>query len=107
LSDEDKELEVLKAKRLAEMQKNLSMQDQLDENKTLEELSFSSAIYEIQHLSSNSFKLLVKVDVAWLTSSDRVFPVVIDPDLIGTTVSGYGYYVTGCYQNGAGLNSGY
>ena len=36
MSDEDKELEVLKAKRLAEMQKNLSMQDQLDENKSEE-----------------------------------------------------------------------
>ena len=36
MSDEDKELEILKAKRLAEMQKNLSMQDQLDENKSKE-----------------------------------------------------------------------
>ena len=32
MSDEDKELEMLKAKRLAEMQKNLSMQDQSDEH---------------------------------------------------------------------------
>ena len=32
MSDEDKELEMLKAKRLAEMQKNLSIQDQLDKN---------------------------------------------------------------------------
>ena len=32
MSDEDKELELLKAKRLAEMQKNLSMQDQSSEN---------------------------------------------------------------------------
>ena len=38
MSDEDKELELLKAKRLAEMQKNLSMQDQSSENIT-EELS--------------------------------------------------------------------
>jgi len=36
MSDEDKELELLKAKRLAEMQKNLSMQDQLSENTTEE-----------------------------------------------------------------------
>jgi len=36
MSDEDKELEILKAKRLAEMQKNLSMQDKLDENKSEE-----------------------------------------------------------------------
>ena len=36
MSDEDKELEMLKAKRLAEMQKNLSMQDKLDENKSEE-----------------------------------------------------------------------
>ena len=36
MSDEDKELELLKAKRLAEMQKNLSMQDKLDENKSEE-----------------------------------------------------------------------
>ena len=34
MSDEDKELELLKAKRLAEMQKNLSMQDQSSENIT-------------------------------------------------------------------------
>jgi len=32
LSEEDKEFEMLKAKRLAEMQKNLSMQTQSDEN---------------------------------------------------------------------------
>ena len=32
MSDEDKELEMLKAKRLAEMQKNLSIQDQSDEH---------------------------------------------------------------------------
>ena len=36
MSDEDKELELLKAKRLAEMQKNLSIQDKLDENKSEE-----------------------------------------------------------------------
>ena len=36
MSDEDKELELLKAKRLAEMQKNLSMQDQSSENITEE-----------------------------------------------------------------------
>jgi len=36
MSDEDKELELLKAKRLAEMQKNLSMQDQSSENATNE-----------------------------------------------------------------------
>jgi DNA-binding TFAR19-related protein (PDSD5 family) len=36
MSDEDKELEILKAKRLAEMQKNLSIQDKLDENKSEE-----------------------------------------------------------------------
>ena len=36
MSDEDKELELLKAKRLAEMQKNLSIQDQSSENKTEE-----------------------------------------------------------------------
>ena len=36
MSDEDKELEILKAKRLAEMQKNLSMQDQSSENSTEE-----------------------------------------------------------------------
>ena len=37
MNDEDKELEMLKAKRLAEMQKNLSIQDQLDEH-TSEEI---------------------------------------------------------------------
>ena len=36
MNEEDKELEVLKAKRLAEMQKNLSTQDQSDENKSEE-----------------------------------------------------------------------
>ena len=36
MSNEDKELELLKAKRLAEMQKNLSMQDQSSENTTNE-----------------------------------------------------------------------
>jgi len=36
MSEEDKELELLKAKRLAEMQKNLSMQDKSSENTTEE-----------------------------------------------------------------------
>ena len=36
MNEEDKELELLKAKRLAEMQKNLSMQDQSSENITEE-----------------------------------------------------------------------
>ena len=36
MSNEDKELEILKAKRLAEMQKNLSIQGKLDENKSEE-----------------------------------------------------------------------
>ena len=36
MSDEDKELEMLKAKRLAEMQKNLSIQEKSDENITEE-----------------------------------------------------------------------
>ena len=36
MSDEDKELELLKAKRLAEMQKNLSMQDQSSKDTTEE-----------------------------------------------------------------------
>ena len=34
MSEEDKELEMLKAKRLAEMQKNFSKQDQSDDNAT-------------------------------------------------------------------------
>ena len=34
MSEEDKELEMLKAKRLAEMQKNFSNQDQSDDNVT-------------------------------------------------------------------------
>ena len=37
MSEEDKELEMLKAKRLAEMQKNFSNQDQSDDNVTDEE----------------------------------------------------------------------
>ena len=32
MSEEDKEFEILKAKRLAEMQKNLSIQNQSDKN---------------------------------------------------------------------------
>ena len=37
MNEEDKELEMLKAKRLAEMQKNFSKQDQSDDNVTDEE----------------------------------------------------------------------
>ncbi len=73
----------------------------LDESKTLEELSLPFATYEIEQLSSNSFKLLLIVDVGWLSAPERVFPIVVDPDLIGTIVLGYGN-AFGCYQNGAG-----
>ena len=60
MSDEDKELEVLKAKRLAEMQKNLSMQDQLDENKNEEneKPKFSLRDYVVNNLGYRGMEVL-------------------------------------------------
>jgi len=60
MSDEDKELEVLKAKRLAEMQKNLSMQDQLDENKNEEneKPKFSLRDYVVNSLGYRGMEVL-------------------------------------------------
>ena len=60
MSDEDKELEVLKAKRLAEMQKNLSMQDQLDKNKNgeNEKPKFSLRDYVVNSLGHRGMEVL-------------------------------------------------
>ena len=60
MSDEDKELELLKAKRLAEMQKNLSMQDQSSENTTEENQKpkFSLRDYVVNSLGHRGMEVL-------------------------------------------------
>ena len=60
MSDEDKELEVLKAKRLAEMQKNLSIQDHLDEDKNEEneKPKFSLRDYVVNSLGYRGMEVL-------------------------------------------------
>ena len=60
MSDEDKELELLKAKRLAEMQKNLSMQDQSSENTTEESKTpkFSLRDYVVNSLGHRGMEVL-------------------------------------------------
>ena len=60
MSDEDKELELLKAKRLAEMQKNLSIQDQSSENITEENKKpkFSLRDYVINSLGHRGMEVL-------------------------------------------------
>jgi DNA-binding TFAR19-related protein (PDSD5 family) len=60
MSDEDKELELLKAKRLAEMQKNISMQDQSSENITEENKKpkFSLRDYVVNSLGYRGMDVL-------------------------------------------------
>ena len=60
MSDEDKELELLKAKRFAEMQKNLSMQDQSSENTTEENQKpkFSLRDYVVNSLGHRGMEVL-------------------------------------------------
>ena len=60
MSDEDKELELLKAKRLAEMQKNLSMQDQSSEDTTKESKTpkFSLRDYVVNNLGYRGMEVL-------------------------------------------------
>ena len=60
MSDEDKELEMLKAKRLAEMQKNLSMQDQSDENTSeeIEKPKLSLRDYVVNSLGYRGMEVL-------------------------------------------------
>jgi DNA-binding TFAR19-related protein (PDSD5 family) len=60
MSDEDKELELLKAKRLAEMQKNLSMQDKSSENITEEtkKPKFSLRDYVVNSLGHRGMEVL-------------------------------------------------
>ena len=60
MSDEDKELEMLKAKRLAEMQKNLSMQDQSDENTSeeIEKPKLSLRDYVVNSLGYRGIEVL-------------------------------------------------
>jgi len=60
MSDEDKELEMLKAKRLAEMQKNLSMQDESDENTSeeIEKPKLSLRDYVVNSLGYRGMEVL-------------------------------------------------
>ena len=60
MSDEDKELEMLKAKRLAEMQKNLSMQDKSDENTSeeIEKPKLSLRDYVVNSLGYRGIEVL-------------------------------------------------
>lgn len=60
MSDEDKELELLKAKRLAEMQKNISMQDQSSQNITEENKKpkFSLRDYVVNNLGHRGMEVL-------------------------------------------------
>ena len=58
--DEDKELEILKAKRLAEMQKNLSMQDQSDKSASeeIEKPKLSLRDYVVNGLGYRGMEVL-------------------------------------------------
>ena len=60
MSDEDKEFEMLKAKRLAEMEKNLSMQNESkdDANTENEKLSLSSRDYVVNSLGYRGIEVL-------------------------------------------------
>ena len=60
MSDEDKELELLKAKRLAEMQKNLFIQDQSSENTSEENQKpkFSLRDYVVNSLGHRGMEVL-------------------------------------------------
>ncbi|MDC0856282.1 DNA-binding protein [Candidatus Nitrosopelagicus sp.] len=60
MNDEDKELELLKAKRLAEMQKNLSIQDQSSKNITEERQTpkFSLRDYVVNSLGHRGMEVL-------------------------------------------------
>jgi DNA-binding TFAR19-related protein (PDSD5 family) len=60
MSDEDKELEMLKAKRLAEMQKNLSMQDQSDKSASeeIEKPKLSLRDYVVNSLGYRGMEVL-------------------------------------------------
>ena len=60
MNDEDKELEMLKAKRLAEMQKNLSIQDQLDEHTSeeIEKPKLSLRDYVVNSLGYRGIEVL-------------------------------------------------
>ena len=60
MSDEDKEFEMLKEKRLAEMQKNLSMQNQSDENSNDErsEPKMSPRDYVVKSLGYRGMEVL-------------------------------------------------
>ena len=60
MNDEDKELEILKAKRLAEMQKNLSMQDQSDKSASeeIEKPKLSLRDYVVNGLGYRGMEVL-------------------------------------------------
>ena len=60
MSDEDKELEILKAKRLAEMQKNLSIQDQSDKSASeeIEKPKLSLRDYVVNSLGYRGMEVL-------------------------------------------------
>ena len=64
MNEEDKELEVLMAKRLAEMQKNISKQDQLDDNikNETEKPKLSLRDYVVNNLGYRGMEVLRNVE---------------------------------------------
>ena len=74
MSEEDKEFEMLKEKRLAEMQKNISMQNQSSENPNIEdtEPKISSRDYVVKNLGYRGMEVLQNAEYQFPTEAKIV-----------------------------------
>ncbi len=77
MSEEDKELEMLKAKRLAEMQKNFSNQDQSDDNVTGEAKKPKPSLrdYVVNSLGHRGMEVLQNAEYQFPNESKEDAPV--------------------------------
>ena len=78
MSDEDKELELIKAKRLAEMQKNLSMQDQSTEttNEESQKSKFSLRDYVVNSLGHRGMEVLQNAEYQFPNESKIIIEIL-------------------------------
>ena len=63
--------------------------------------------YQLKEVDTDTYELIVIADAAWINSTERVFPVVIDPTISSTTGLTYDTYVNATDSTTKDTNYGY
>ena len=63
--------------------------------------------YQLKEIDTNTYNLIIIANAAWINSTERVFPVVIDPTISSTTGLTYDTYVNATDSTTKDTNYGY